>query len=248
MRRATLAGAITPAMLDYVRRTYGLEGEVVMVGFDPEEAPVVERPTRDRLRLAYTGSVYLGDQRPEILFEALERVLTSDGWSASSPPPIEVTFAGTGCDAALKAQLVSFPAAERACVFIERLTPHDALRLQREADALVLFNCTTPSPAEGTLSFPAKCFEYLNARRPVLALPRDPGGWGDRLLETTEAGVTAHTAADAAVVLDGWLTAWRDGGDLPYRGKPDQIDRYAQPRQAATLGRLLDRAVASKTA
>jgi hypothetical protein len=131
------------------------------------------------------------------------------------------------------------------CSFVGRLPPEAALRLQREADALVLLNCTNPSPDEGTLSFPAKAFEYLNAGRPILALPRDPGAWGDRLLDNTRAGVTAGSAMSAAVVLESWLATWREHGTLPYEGNASEIARYSQPRQAEVLARLLGRAAGS---
>ncbi len=245
MRRATLAGAITPAMLAYVRRTYGVDGDVVVVGYDPDESPLVRREKHEQLRLSYTGSIYPGDQRPDMLFDALERVLRQHG---SSIPPLELIFAGTGRDAELQASLAAFPAAARACRFVGRVPPDEALRMQRDADALVLLNCTNPSPDEGTLSYPAKTFEYLNAGRPILALPRDPGAWGDLLLETTRAGTTADSADAAAAVLARWLGEWERTGAIPYSADRGEIERYSQPRQAAVLGGLLDRAVDIRTA
>jgi glycosyltransferase involved in cell wall biosynthesis len=244
MSRASFAGAITPAMLAYVQRTYGLDGDTVMVGFDPDESPVVTREPHDGLHIAYTGSVYPGDQRPEILFEALDRIVRRD---PSDPPRVTMVFAGTGRDDELKALLARYPAAARACVFVERLPPNKALELQRASDALVLLNCTRPSASEGTLSFPAKSFEYLNAGRPILALPRDPGGWGDQLLESTHAGVTVDSVDDAVRVFTEWLEAQRTTGRVPYAGDPDEIARYGQPRQAAALARLLERAVSAQT-
>ena len=244
MRRATLAGAITPAMLDYVRRTYGVDGDVVMVGFDPDDDVPREQtlpgPSGRPLRLAYTGSVYPGDQRPDIFFEGLDMALARRG---TRTPYIEVVFTGTGRDGELRAMLEPFPLARAACTFVERVSPSEAHGLQRESDALLLFNCTAPSPDEGTLSFPAKAFEYLHAGRPILALPHDPGGWGDRLLDTTRAGITAGSAAEVAAVLDAWIDAWQERGTVPYHGDESEIARYSQPRQAAALGRLLDRAM-----
>ena len=240
MRHATVAGAITPAMLAYVRRTYGVDGEVVVVGYDPDETPSIRRERHGRLRVAYTGSIYPGDQRPDLLFAALERVIRDRGGAV---PPLELVFAGTGRDAELQASLAGFPAAARACRFVGRVPPDEALRLQRDADVLVLLNCTNPSPEEGTLSYPAKTFEYLNAGRPILALPRDPGAWGDRLLETTRAGTTAESADAAAAVLARWLDEWERTGAISYQGDRGEIERYSQPRQAAVLGSLLDRAV-----
>ena len=245
MSQATLAGAITPAMLAYVRRTYGIDGDVVMVGFDPDESPHVDRVRGDRLRLAYTGSVYPGDQRPEMFFEALEQLIGADPTIADA---LEVSFVGTGRDEQLKTMLASFPGAARVCTFQGRQPPETALRAQREADALVLFNCTAPSADEGTLSYPAKTFEYLNAGRPILAIPSDPGGWGDRLLEGTRAGVTARSPNEAAAVIFGWLDRWRSGRALPYHPDYQQIGLYSQPRQAVTLGSLLDRAAETRRA
>jgi len=240
MRHATLAGAITPAMLAYVQRTYAVDGQVLVVGYDPDERPIVRREAHERLRLAYTGSIYPGDQRPDLLFAALEKVVRERGGTI---PPLELVFAGTGRDTELQASLAAFPAAARACRFVGRVAPDEALRLQREADALVLLNCTNPSPEEGTLSYPAKAFEYLNAGRPILALPRDPGAWGDRLLETTRAGTTVESADAAAAVLGRWLDEWQRTRAISYSGDRGEIERYSQPRQAAVLGALLDRAV-----
>jgi hypothetical protein len=245
MRYATLAGAITPAMLAYVQRTYGVGGEVLVVGYDPDESPTIRREAHDRLRLAYTGSIYPGDQRPDLLFAALEQVIRERG---GTTPPLELIFAGTGRDAELQASVAAFPAAARACRFVGRVPPAEALRMQRDADALILLNCTNPSPGEGTLSYPAKAFEYLNAGRPILALPRDPGAWGDRLLETTRAGTTAESADAAARVLASWLDEWERTDGISYAGDRTEIERYSQPRQAAVLGALLDRAVDIHTA
>jgi hypothetical protein len=242
MRRATFAAAITPSMLDYVARTYDLDGEVVMVGFDPDEGVAADPPPGHQLRLAYTGSVYLNDHRPELFFEARDIVLRARD---ATDRRIEVTFAGTRHDAELRRILERFPNAARACVFVERLSPSETLRLQRQAHGLVLFNYTTPTASHGTLSFPAKAFEYLNARRPILAMPGDPGGWGNALLSSTRAGVTANTADEGARVIEGWLSTWRETGSVPYGGDANEIARYGQPRQAATLGTLLDRAVSA---
>ena len=245
MHPATLAGTITPAMLAYVRRTYGVDGDVVVVGYDPDESPPVWCERHERLRLAYTGSIYPGDQRPDMLFAALDRVVREHG---SATPPLELIFAGTGRDAELQASLAAFPAAARVCRFLGRVPPDEAVRMQREADALVLLNYTNPAADDGTLSYPAKTFEYLNAGRPILALPRDPGAWGDRLLETTRAGTTAESAEAAAAVLARWLAEWQRTGVIPYSGDRSEIERYSQPRQAAVLGGLLDRAVDIKAA
>jgi len=242
MRRASSAGAITPGMLEYVRRTYRLGGGVVMVGFDPSDSQSAPVPRRghQRLRLVYTGSVYVDNQRPEILFAALDQVL---GARPETERCIDVVFVGTRCDDELRRRLAPFPNAAAVCRFLERVAPAEARQLQREADALLLFNYTTATAETGTLSFPAKSFEYLAAGRPILAVPRDPGGWGDALIASTRAGVVAGTVDEVAHILDEWLRTWRETLALPYDADRDAIERYAAPRQAAALATLLDRAV-----
>jgi len=242
MRRARRVGAITPGMLEYVRRTYGLDGAVVMVGFDPADSLAATAPRRDhrRLRLVYTGSVYLDNQCPEILFAALDRVLDARPETERS---IEVVFAGTRCDDELRRRLRAFPNAATVCRFIERVAPTEARELQRDADGLLLFNYTATTGETGTLSFPAKSFEYLAAGRPILAVPRDPGGWGDTLIASTRAGVVADTVDEVANVLDGWLRTWQATRALPYDADRNAIECYSQPRQAAALAALLDRTV-----
>jgi len=242
MRRASSTGAIPPGIQEYVRRTYGLDGGVVMVGFDPSDSQPAQAPrdSHQRLRLVYTGSVYVDNQRPEILFAALDQVL---GARPETERCIDVVFVGTRCDDELRRRLAPFPNAGAVCRFLERLAPAEARELQREADALLLFNYTAASAETGTLSFPAKSFEYLAAGRPILAIPHDPGGWGDALLASTRAGVVAGTVDEVTRVLDGWLRTWQATRALPYEADRDAIDRYAQPQQAAALGALLDRAV-----
>ena len=242
MRRASGVGAITPGMLEYVRRTYGVDGGVVMVGFDPLDSQTAPAPRRDhqRLRLVYTGSVYLDNQRPEILFAALERVL---GARPEAERCIDVVFAGTRCDDELRRRLTAFPNAAKVCNFIERVAPTEARVLQREADGLLLFNYTAATSETGTLSFPAKAFDYLAAGRPVLAVPRDPGGWGDTLISSTRAGIVADTVDEVAQVLEGWVRTWQATRALPYDADQGAIDRYAAPRQTSALAALLDRAV-----
>lgn len=239
MSRANAVGAITPGMLSYVRRTYDVEGDVVVVGFDPDESARSTPVRGERLRLVYTGSMYLDDQRPELFFAGLQRLFTI---RPDAQQLIDVTFVGTRQSARLSEIAKRFPEAGRVCTFADAVPPEVALGAQREAHALILFNYTIAAE-HGTLSYPAKAFEYLNAGRPIIAMPSDPGGWGDELLASTGAGLTASSAEEVADILLRWLNTWCTTGSLPYGGDPEVIKRYAQPAQAATLGGLLDQVV-----
>ena len=249
LRHASAVTAITPAMLRYLDRTYHRSGEVVVVGFDPEERPPVpaaagrELGGGRRMRIVYTGSVYLGDYRPELFFDGLD-LLAERVPEASAL--IEVCFAGTRCDDELRAMVRGRPA-EHMCRFVGRVPAAEALAMQRSADALLLFNLTNPAAAQGTLSFPAKMWEYLDAGRPILAVPSDVGGYGEHVLARTGAGLSRSSATDVAELLESWLTEWRSTGAVGYRGDPSRVDEYSQPRQAEILAALLDRVSGAAT-
>lgn len=246
--QAAAVGAITPAMLRYLERTYGKTGEVVMVGFDPEESPSPadsSRPTlpsrSERFRIVYTGSIYPGDQRPELFLAGLELLLSED---AGAEREIEMTFVGTRREAELGEMLTERTA--RVCRILPRVAAAASLELQRTADVLLLLNLTDPSVRAGTLSYPAKAFEYLAAGRPILAVPSDPGGWGNELLARTGAGFTADDPRGIANCLRDLLGVWRQSGKVAYGGRRDVILEYGQPVQALRLARLLDSVTAGQ--
>ncbi len=244
MREATRVATVSPAMLAYLERSYGSRGEVVVVGFDPDEWPETPAPPvrGSRLRLLHAGSVYPGDQRPELLFDALDALLEADPGAEGD---LEVTLVGSGCEDRLHAMLAGRPAA-RVCRVLPRVAPDEALALQRSAHALLLLNLTTPAAAGGTLSYPSKVFEYCRAERPVLAIPADPGGFVDEILARTGAGASVRDAAAAAATLRAWVDEWRRAGNLSWRGRRDVIDSFSYRAQAARLARLLDQAVAER--
>lgn len=241
MMPATRVAAVSPAMVAYLERTYAVPGDVVVVGFDPDESraggPSGPRP---RLRIVYTGSIYPGDQRPEILFDALDALLAR---RPDADTALEVVFVGTRCEAELRAMLAG-RAAARVCDVRDRVSPDEAIALQASADVLLILNLTNVTAANGTLSYPSKVFEYLNARRPILALPMDRGGWVTRVLADTRSGVSLSTADAAAAQLERWLDEWGATGGVAFAGDGAAIERFSYRTQTATLARLLDDAVA----
>jgi glycosyltransferase involved in cell wall biosynthesis len=81
----------------------------------------------------------------------------------------------------------------------------DAVRLQCGADILLMLQWDNPSEA-GNL--PGKLFEYLGARRPVLALGYD-GGEMARIIRERGAGLFANDPQEIARQLRGWIETKR---------------------------------------
>lgn len=232
---ASRALAVSPRMARLVEELYGVPGEVVVVGYDEEDFAQAPPPRDDgRLRLAHVGSLYPGDQRPEMLFDALDRLLAARPGAADD---LEVALVGSRCEDRLRALVAGRPCA-RVCDVRPRVSPGEAVRLQRASDALLLFNLTSQR-RRGTLSYPSKLWEYLAAGRPVLAFPAD-GDFVDDVLRDTGGGVTVDGAAELAEVLAGWHAAWKAGRGIPYAPRPERIAGYSRRRQAERIAAALD--------
>jgi len=232
--------AVSPRMARLVEALYGVPGEVVVVGFDEEDfAGEAPARTDGRLRLAHVGSVYPGDQRPDLLFDALDRVIAA---APAAADDLEVMLVGSRCEDRLRALLEGRPCA-RVCHVRPGVPPAEAVRLQRTSDVLLLLNLTSQRE-HGTLSYPSKVFEYLAARRPVLAFPAD-GDYVDAILRDTGGGVTADGVDELAATLAAWHVEWRAGRGIPYAPRPARIAEFSRRAQAARIAAALDGAHAS---
>lgn len=237
---ASRALAVAPRMARLLEELYGVPAEVVVVGYDEDDF-AGPAPPRDggRLRLAHVGSLYPGDQRPELLFDALDRLLAARPGAADD---LEVALVGSRCEDRLRGLVEGRPCA-RVCDIRPRVPPGEAVRLQRASDALLLFNLTSQR-GRGTLSYPSKVWEYLAAGRPVLAFPAD-GDFVDDVLRGTGGGVTADGAAELAEVLAGWYAAWKAGGGIPYAPRPGRIEQFSRRAQTTRIAAALDGALPS---
>jgi len=117
----------------------------------------------------------------------------------------------------------------------------DALRLQRESDALLLLIPDAAGRGQGVLS--GKVFEYLAAERPILAAV-PPGGAAAQLIEETGAGVVAapddvEALRAALVELHGrWRAGTLDGTALSDEDR-ERLGRGARVEELADVLRAL---------
>ena len=150
---------ISEPLAETLRKRFAVPVEVVTNGFDPEDYPAAAAPAQeDRVRIVYTGMIYEGRRDPSPLFQAV----ASLGEFVAN---VRIAFYGRylGVVDSL-AQRYGI----RDCVEIHEPVPHrEALRIQAEADLLLLLLWDNPRERG---SFTGKVFEYLGARRPILAV------------------------------------------------------------------------------
>ena len=178
------------------RERYRKPTAVIYNGFAPEDyerPPAAAAPgDRGSLRIVYTGAIYAG-RDPTPLFRALRLMgRAADG--------IRVAFYGSPGEAILAAA-ARHGVSEQ--VRVRDTLPHgEVVRRQCQADVLLLLQWNNPSEAG---NIPGKLFEYLGARRPILALGYEDGEMA-AIVRERSAGLFSN---DSEVIAE-QLTAWRD--------------------------------------
>ena len=112
----------------------------------------------------------------------------------------------------------------------------EALRVQRESQILFLLGWDGEG-GEGILT--GKLFDYLGARRPILAMG-GPGGEMERLLRETGAGVFCSSPETAAEFLENSIRDWRADGKVPYGGREQEIMKYSHREMARRFAGIFD--------
>jgi hypothetical protein len=210
------------------------EGKSICVignGFDPAEVNSPESDITDKFTITYTGNLYPGKQSPEPLFEALRDLIAQGIMGAKD---VEVRFYGA------KAGWIDKQAECHGLRDIVKqlgMVPREvALSKQRESQLLLLLKW---NDREGRQAYSAKIFEYLAARRPILAV----GGYDDvftALLDETRAGACSATAEEVERILIELYREYQAVGKVGYKGEEDKINRYSQREMAQKFAQVLD--------
>ncbi|WP_420474434.1 glycosyltransferase [Noviherbaspirillum sp. ST9] len=144
-------------------------------------APLGNRP----VVLVHSGVIYPSERDPRPLFEALAELLNA---GKISPDSLQVVLRATGHDEYLRKLLVQYGV--EAVVTLAPPVPYrEALSEMLTSDGLLLLQA-----ANCNHQIPAKLYEYLRARRPILALT-DPDG--DTANKLRSAGIDTIARLDS---------------------------------------------------
>ena len=209
LERRTLSSAagfvtVSEPLAEVLKRKYDKPTAVVLNGFDPSDYPQQgNAPAGDGfVTILYTGVIYPGRQDPSPLFDALQRL----GDLASE---VKILFYGSYLG------IVRELAAQYGVEHLVEVNPpvpyRESLRMQSEADALLLLLWN--DQAERGV-YTGKLFEYVGARRPILAV----GVGGDVAAEfilSREAGTVLSYPEQIAAQLRQLIEQKRAGGIPP---------------------------------
>jgi glycosyltransferase involved in cell wall biosynthesis len=172
-------------------------------GFDQSSVPTTnDRPNANTepLSIIYAGILYEGKRDPSCLYQAVKL-------SNLTPRDIQIDFYGpTAQDVAPLAE--RFGVTDFVRVF-DRVPYSESLEIQRKSDILLLLQ-----PSEDAGNVPAKFFEYIAARRPILGLGLDAGVPAG-IIRNRSAGFYVTDASKVAEQLQRWVSQKRHEGCVP---------------------------------
>jgi len=195
LRNAARLVTVSPIWAEQLRRRHDKPTEVVYNGYAAEDfPPPPERAGPGKvLTIRYLGSIYRGFRDPSPLFSAI----------ALLPQRLRrrvlVEFYGDDCEAVL--DTAAAHGVTDVVAVKQRVPYRRALELQMHADVLLLLQWNDRRD-EGNL--PAKLFEYLYARRPILFLGYEEG-IAAQFVSERGAGLVSNDPARIAGQLQGWI-------------------------------------------
>ena len=230
-RSAAAAVTVSAALAQTLGRRLRREVEVIPNGVDVGAYPASPPALDGDFTISYTGSVYIPQQDPGLLFAAIDRLLRAGKMQREH---LSVKF--YGCHAGVVDSIArGYECA--SCVQALPTVPRAAChRIQRSSQILLLL---AVGREKGI--YTGKVFEYLGARRPILCVPGD-NDCVDALLAETHAGVSCPNVEAICRMLSDSYRAWLGTGQVPYRGRAEAIAKYSWARQAETLAEVLERA------
>jgi hypothetical protein len=213
--------------ISVIENGYDEESFVQLDGFAAEASPLVP----GKLTLVHSGVVYPSERDPTRFFQALRHMLDSGNLK---PGELCVRLRAAGHEALLN----SLIDANRVASVVELAPPipyRQALHEMTRADGLLVLQASNCNE-----QIPAKVYEYLRCRRPILALT-DPAGDTASLLN--RAGVRTIARLDSAEDIASGLRRFLDSIKDHTAPRPDDKFVTGSSRQQRTrqLADLLDR-------
>lgn len=184
-----------------------------------------------KLTLLHSGLIYPKERNPRYLFEALALIKNSVPDIAGR---LSLRFRAPVHEALLQRLAAEF-AVEEAIEILPSTGYREALNEMLQADGLLILQASNCNA-----QIPAKLYEYLRARRPILALT-DPAG--DTASVTRQAGIDAIAPLDGVEDIADLLTRFVRApllGTLPAENAIASASRQARTME---LTRLLNRSV-----
>jgi hypothetical protein len=206
LRHASAAVLLTRTAEEETKAALGCPTIVSYNGFTEEDFAGLDAPEpldAERLTILHAGMIYAGRRDPVALFQALAIL-------GPRRHAVRVKFYHDQMAAvAQRAERLGVRDSIEICPPVPR---REILRIERAADVLLLSRWADPRD-DGVI--PGKLFEYIGARRPILAIGSTTGE-ATEIVRSGPFGLVSNAPMEIAEQLLAWIGQKREaGGRLP---------------------------------
>lgn len=234
---AVLTASSSRSAKRFARRFPGIECVPISTGFDADEWSDVTFGAEGPCTLLYAGNLYNGKRDPTVLFSALRSVFRENLVQRSD---LRVDFYTAESAWLLKMiHEYDLDGIVRLRGVVDR---RSILTAERRADRLIVL-CWDGPTAEGIV--PGKLFEYLGARRPILAIGGTETSNVRDILDETGAGVRCLSSEDVRREI---LRAVREHREAPRIISQAAVGAYAGEHCGSDFAMVLDSVVEKRIA
>ena len=220
--------SVSDGISDELGRILGKKIHTVSNGYDIDEVPLVQNREEGVFTILYAGNLS-HSRNPRPLFEAIEKCIAKGLIPKKS---IKVCFLGSSEKFVEHFDLHRFKTVSFSCE--ERVSRIKALSRIRSASVLLVLS----HPNEkGVLT--GKVFDYLNSRRPILAVPDDSGEI-QRLLNLSKSGVSLTNPNEIALQLAKWFEEWKKDTQFKLDYDESEIRKHSRERKTEELVEVLE--------
>jgi hypothetical protein len=241
LEKRTLASAahlvtVTPQWVEQLRELHSNPATCVANGYDERYSPGPV-PLSQKFTLTYTGSIYPRRSNPRLIVAALDELLRKDYILRGD---VELRFFGTARNEIVQELGDHARYVNDWITVYERVPRLESYRRQQESQVLVLFNWEAPGE-KGVA--PGKIYEYLRARRPIIATGGYGGDFVESALRNTKAGKYCVTHKQVMEQVLAFYHEYRKDGSVGYEGLEQEIQKYDYQALAKSLAGILDSVV-----
>lgn len=232
LRSCNAMTTVSKPLANALANFHGKPVTVIKNGFDESDYfPRSKKKKKNKLRIIYTGKIYPQKRDPSLIFKAIKKLIEEN---FLQPDELIIDFYGREMS---WAKQISKKMNMTNLVRFHAMVPyHESVEIQMDADILLFLEWV----AEKKGVYTGKIFEYLGAKRPILAFgPK--GGIVEKLLEETNAGKLVADVYDAKAILRKWISIFKQKDEIPYNGNVKLINtKYTRRAQTKALAILFD--------
>ena len=200
--------------------------EIITNGFEPKE--VNNLKLDEKFTLAHIGSL-LSERNPESLWQAISEIINENELFKKH---FELKLAGVVSDSVLES--IKSYNLENYLNFLGYISHNEAIKLQRSSQILLLIEIDSP---DTKMIIPGKLFEYLQTKRPILAIGPENADFADILKETETGNFFKYHETDR--IKSQLITYFKAYLNQSLKVIPKKIDQYTRRSLTEKLAKLL---------